>query len=191
MSFNSVPDLVRPRPTSLDRALRGTQAITFNILYLQVRSVALEINPLHAFVAFSFFALLGFIQIRYPENPSPFQLHPKTTIISIATFLLYCLGFLGSLKFGIRVHHFDTLMHVFGSLSLISLLLLLLPDNWESLGFVVYTLWFITLVLFIIRTRLREIWMQRQQIRRRVVRPLLPTTSRDMEILIILSELPM
>ncbi|KAL9304009.1 hypothetical protein ACSQ67_021272 [Phaseolus vulgaris] len=112
-------------------------------------------------------------------------------MFSLATFLLYCLGFLGSLKFGIRVHHFDTLMHVFGSLSLISLLLLLLPDTWESLGFVVYTLWFITLVLFIIRTRLREIWVQRQEIRRRVVRPLLPTTSRDMEILIILSELPM
>ncbi|KAL9289855.1 hypothetical protein ACSQ67_024375 [Phaseolus vulgaris] len=108
MSFNSVADLVRPRPTSLDRAFRGTQAITFNILYLQVRSVAIETNPLHAFVAFSFFALLGFIQIRYPENPSPFQLHPKTTIISIATFLLYCLGFLGSLKFRcvrIVVHH--------------------------------------------------------------------------------------
>jgi len=89
MSFDSMPDLVRP--TSLDRAFRGTQAITFNIFYVQVGSIAIETNPLHAFIAFSFFALIGFIQIRYPENPSPFQLHPKTTILSIATFLLSCL----------------------------------------------------------------------------------------------------
>ena len=102
MNFNSVPDLVWPRPTSLDRAFRGTQAITFNIFYVQVGSIALETNPLHAFVAFSFFALLGFIQIRYPENPSPFQHHPKTTMFSIVTFLLYCLSLLGRLKFGIR-----------------------------------------------------------------------------------------
>ncbi|QCE02684.1 hypothetical protein DEO72_LG8g699 [Vigna unguiculata] len=175
-----MPDLVRPRPISLDRGFRGPEAITLNILYVvQVRSVAMETNPLHALVAFTFFALLGFIQIRYPQNPTPFQLHPKTTMLSIATFLLYCLGFLGTLMFPIRVHHFDTLMHVFGSLSLISLLLLLLPETWDSLGFVVYKLWFITLLLFIvIKTRLREILLQRQQIRR-VVRPLLPTTSWD------------
>ncbi|WVZ17742.1 hypothetical protein V8G54_010724 [Vigna mungo] len=179
MSFNSMPDLGRPRPISLDRAFRGTQAITLNILYVQVRSIAIETNPLHVLVAFTFFALLGFIQIRYPENPTPFQLHPKTTMLSIATFILYCLGFLGTLMFGIRVHHFVTLMHVFGSLSLISLVLLLLPETWDSLGFVVYTLWFITLLLFFMRTRLREIWLQRQQIRR-VVRPLLPTTSWDL-----------
>ncbi|KAH1085703.1 hypothetical protein GLYMA_07G065900v4 [Glycine max] len=127
-------DLVRPRPAPLDRAFRGTTEVTFNIIYIQVLNMAAETNPLHALVAFIFFGLVAFLQIRYPENPTPFQLHPKTTIVSIASFLVYCLAFLGRLKFAttIRVHHFDTIMHVFGSLSLICLVLLLLPNTWES-----------------------------------------------------------
>ena len=176
-------DLIRPRPVSFDHALRGT-AVTFNfsILYIQVRNMEIETNyPLHALVAFIFFLLLAFLQIRYPENPTPFQLHTKTTIVSIASFLVYCLAFLGRLKFAttIRVHHFDTIMHVFGSLSLICLVLLLLPNTWESYSFIMYTLWFITHVLTMIRTRFREIWLKRRQIRR-VVRPLLPSTSMDL-----------
>ncbi|KAL2336097.1 hypothetical protein Fmac_010543 [Flemingia macrophylla] len=131
-------------------------------------------HPLHAFLAFIFFVLLGFLQIRYPENPTPFQLHPKTVIVCIASFLLYCLAFMGRLMFVIRVRHFDFLMHVFASLSLISLVLMLLPQTWESFGFVMYTLWFITHVLAIFRTRFCL-----QLKRRRVMRPLLPTFSTD------------
>ena len=181
MSFDSMDDLVRPRPAPLDRAFRGTTEVTFNIIYIQVLNMAAETNPLHALVAFIFFGLVAFLQIRYPENPTPFQLHPKITIVSIASFLVYFLAFLGRLKFAttIRVHHFDTIMHVFGSLSLICLVLLLLPNTWESYSFIMYTLWFITHVLTMIRTRFREIRLKRQQIRR-VVRPLLPSTSMDL-----------
>jgi len=155
--------------------------VTFNIAYIPVFNIALETNPVHALVAFIFVVLLGFLQIRYAQNPNPFQLHPKTIWLCIVTFLLYCLAFLGTLKFGIRVHHFHTLMHVFGSLSLISMLLLLLPhtDTWESLGFALYTLCFIIHVFIIMfrRSRFRETWLQRQ---RRVTHPLLPITSMNL-----------
>ncbi|KAG5009151.1 hypothetical protein AAZX31_07G063400 [Glycine max] len=173
-------DLIRPRPVSFDHALRGT-AVTFNfsILYIQVRNMEIETNyPLHALVAFIFFLLLAFLQIRYPENPTPFQLHTKTTIVSIASFLVYCLAFLGRIKFTARVHHFDTLMQVFGSLSLVSLVLLLPPDTCESFGFIIYMLWFITHVLAMFRrfrTRFRDISVLSQQ-PRKVMRLQLPNT---------------
>ncbi|QCE02645.1 hypothetical protein DEO72_LG8g660 [Vigna unguiculata] len=162
-----------------DRAFGMREArVTYNIGNIQIRNMAIETNPVHALLAFIFFVLLAFLQLRYPENPTPFHLHPNTTWISILSFLLYCFAFLGNLKFGTRVHHFETLMHVFGSLSLLCLVVLLLPDSWEGLGFVIYVLWFITCVLPAIRTHSMETRVQRQNMS--VVRPVLPITSMDL-----------
>ncbi|KAJ1429548.1 hypothetical protein SESBI_08331 [Sesbania bispinosa] len=85
-SFNSMADLLRPRST-----LRGPEA-TFNILNIQIGNMAVETNPLHALVAFIFFVLLGFLQIRYPQNPTPFEVHPKT-MVDVATTHLGIIGF--------------------------------------------------------------------------------------------------
>ncbi|WVZ17494.1 hypothetical protein V8G54_010476 [Vigna mungo] len=139
--------------------------------------MVIESNPLHGLVAFIFFVLLAFLQLRYPESPTPFHLHPNTIWISILSFLLYCFAFLGNLNFGIRVHHFETLMHVFGSLSLLCLVVLLLPDSWEWLGYVIYILWFIIHVLPAIRTQFMETRVQGQDMR--MVRPVLPISSMD------------
>ncbi|ESW07160.1 hypothetical protein PHAVU_010G106800 [Phaseolus vulgaris] len=96
----------------------------------------IETNPLDALVAFIFFVLLPFLQLRYPENPSPFHLHPKTIWLSILSFLLYCFfTFSSNLNFGIKVNHFQTLKRVFGSLSLLCLLVLLLPRHLGMLRF--------------------------------------------------------
>ncbi|KAK7292745.1 hypothetical protein RJT34_15597 [Clitoria ternatea] len=131
-----------------------------------------ETNPLHPLIAFVFFTLLGFLQITYQANPTPLlELHPKTTIVSIASFIVYSLAFWARLKFVTLLHHCDTIMEVFGSLSLVSLVLMLLPHTRESLGFVTYTVWFIGHVIVL--------WQRHQQFRWRVVRPLLPTTSMD------------
>ncbi|KAL2336034.1 hypothetical protein Fmac_010480 [Flemingia macrophylla] len=175
--FKSMADFVlRPRSAYFESAFRGTH-VTFNILYVQARNLAEETDPLHALVSFIFLVLLGFLQMKYRESPTAFQLHPKTLMVSIASFLLYCFGFLGRLRFATWVHHFETLMHVFASLSLVSLVVLLLPETWESFGFIFYTLWFIALVFTIIRSRslYREIrvQVQRQQMR-------LPVTSMDL-----------
>ncbi|AES65145.1 glycoside hydrolase family 18 protein [Medicago truncatula] len=37
-------------------------------------------NSLHGLVAFIFYVLIGFLQICYPDNPTVFQLHPKTIL---------------------------------------------------------------------------------------------------------------
>ncbi|KAK7292746.1 hypothetical protein RJT34_15598 [Clitoria ternatea] len=158
-------DLVRQIPISL----RGTQ-VTLNTL-VNV-NMAVETNPLHSLIAFIFFVLLGFLQITYQANPTPLlELHPKTTIVSIASFIVYSLAFWVRLKFVTLLHHCDTVMEVFGSLSLVSLVLMLLPHTRESLRFITYTVWFIGHVL--------ALWRRHQQFRRRVPRPLLPTTSMD------------
>ena len=87
-----------------------------------------------------------------------------------------------NLNFGIRVNHFQTLKRVFGSLSLLSLLVLLLPDTWECFTFLFYILWFmiwfIIHVLPAIKTHFMEARVQRPYMRR-VLPPLLPITSMD------------
>ncbi|KEH18760.1 transmembrane protein, putative [Medicago truncatula] len=112
-------------------------------------------SDLHNLVAFSFYVLLGFLQLRNPQSPAPFQIHPKTSFLSIASYLAYYLTLWVGLKFSIPFRTKNTLMEVFGSLSLISLVLMLLPDhsNWgESLKYIAYTLLFlIHVVAFIIR----------------------------------------
>ncbi|CAJ1950282.1 unnamed protein product [Sphenostylis stenocarpa] len=168
-----------------DRAyrMRGTQ-VTFNIPSVQICNMTIQTNPLDALVAFIFFVLLGFLQVRYPENPTPFHLHPKTIWVAVATFLAYCLGSLGRFMYAIRDHRFDTLINLFGSLSLLCLVVLMLPESWESFHFVIYTLCFIIYVLFaFITTRFREIWVQPRSMRR-VMRPVLPITSGDASSLI-------
>ncbi|ESW07154.1 hypothetical protein PHAVU_010G106200 [Phaseolus vulgaris] len=158
--------------------MRGNELI-FNIGNIQICNMAIETNPVDGLVAFIFFVLLAFLQLRYPENSTPFHLHPNTIWLSILSFLLYCFfTFSGNLNFGIRVNHFQTLKRVFASLSLLCMLVLLLPETWERFGFLIYILWFITHVLSFIKTHFMETRVQRRY-SRRVVRPLLPITSMD------------
>lgn len=158
--------LVRPRP----------HEVVFNVLNnVQLFTMVVDNNtpqcPHQTLVPFTYFVLIGFLQLKYPQNPTPYQIHPNTTIVSIASFLAYCLLFWVMLKFSIRV---NTLMEIFGSLSLISLVLMLLPNHtWgESLKCITYTIWFlIQAVAFIFKT-LRGDHMRKRK--RRVVHPFLP-----------------
>lgn len=94
--FSFMDYVVRQR-SNFNRALIGSE-VTINVVNVyNMRGV--ETNLMHGLVAFVFFGLLGFLQIRYPENPTPFQHHPKTTLLSITSFLLYCSGFWVKLKF--------------------------------------------------------------------------------------------
>ena len=168
---------------TLGTGVSGGNALIFNIGNIQICNMPIETNPLDALVAFIFFVLLPFLQLRYPENPSPFHLHQKTIWLSILSFLLYCFfTFSSNLNFGIKVNHFQTLKRVFGSLSLLCLLVLLLPDTWECFAFLIYILWFmiwfIIHVLPAIKTHFMEARAQRPYMRR-VVPPLLPITSMD------------
>ncbi|ESW07152.1 hypothetical protein PHAVU_010G106000 [Phaseolus vulgaris] len=161
----------------------GGNALIFNIGNIQIRNMAIETNPVDGLVAFIFFVLLAFLQLRYPDNPTPFHLHPNTIWLSILSFLLYCFfTFSSKLNFGIKVNHFQTLKRVFASLSLLCLLVLLLPDTWKCFSFLIYILWFmiwfIIHVLPAIKTHFMEARVQRPYMRR-VLPPLLPITSMD------------
>ncbi|ESW07159.1 hypothetical protein PHAVU_010G106700 [Phaseolus vulgaris] len=137
--------------------MRGTAVMIFNIGNIQICNMAIETNPVDGLVAFIFFVLLVFFQLRYPDNPTPYHLHPNTIWLSILSFLLYCFFiFSGNLYFGIRVNHFQTLKHVFGSLSLLCLLVLMLPDTWECFTFLIYISWFIIHVLSLSKTHFME-----------------------------------
>jgi hypothetical protein len=66
---------------------------------------------------------------------------------------------------------------VFGSLSLISLLLMLLPSTWGLYGFIIiYTLWF----LFHVLAMIRSLFIRTSSKMRRRPRPLLPNTWIDL-----------
>ncbi|CAK8531797.1 unnamed protein product [Lathyrus sativus] len=185
-------DLVRPRSK-----FTRIHEVKINIVgpvhvYNSITRVELETKPFHGLVTFMFFVLLAFLQISYPNNPTAFQVHPKTMLVSIASFLLYCMGYWINLKFATRL---DTFMEVFASLSIVSLVLMFFPDNWAFPGLIiVYTLWFISVLVMIIglrpqmRRRLRQllpghvlvmiIGLRPQM--RRGLRQLLPATSMDL-----------
>ena len=145
--------------------------INVSVVHVHNNIMGLETNPLHGLVAFIFYVIIGFLQICYPDNPTAFQLHPKTMLVSIASFLLYCLAFWVKLKFATRL--VDTLMEVFGSLSIISLVLMFFPHNWGLFGYIIiYTLWFIYYLLVLIIGLLQH--------KRRRLPPLLPNGSIDL-----------
>jgi hypothetical protein len=161
-------DMVRLR-SNFNRGHEVTINVV-GVVHVYNNIMGVETNPFHGLLAFIFFVLLGFLQITYPNNPTALQLYPKTMLVSIASFVLYCLAFWIKLKFATKL---DTPMEVFGSLSIISLVLMFFSDNWRlSANIIIYTLWFIYHVLVMISRLLPQL--------RRRLRPLLPNTSIDL-----------
>ncbi|RHN39811.1 hypothetical protein MtrunA17_Chr8g0347961 [Medicago truncatula] len=173
--------VVRPTRSNFNRS----HEVTINVVSVNVYNIMgvvetnpflskQETNPLHCLMAFTFFVLLGFLQISYPDKPSAFQIHPKTMILSVASFLIYSFAFWIKLKFATRV---DTFMEVFGSLSIVSLVMMFFPHNWGICGYIIiYTIWFIYHVLVMIKP---YFIVPRRNIRRRL-RPILPNNSIDL-----------
>jgi hypothetical protein len=167
--------VVRPTRSNLNR----NHEVTINVVSVNVYNIMgvvetnnplfskQETNPLHCLMAFTFFVLLGFLQISYPDNPNAFQIHPKTMTLSVACFLIYSFAFWIKLKFATRV---DTLMEVFGSLSIVSLVLMFFSRKLKiiRIHYHIRTLWFIY-HLFVMIIRLRP------QMRRKLP-PLVPIT---------------
>jgi len=169
----SMANVMRPRSS-----FNQCPEVTINVVSVVnvCNIMGVETNPFHGLMAFIFFVLIGFLQISYPDNPTAFHVHPKTMFVSIASFLLYCLVFWIKIKFATT--RIDTLMEVFGSLSIVFLVLMFLPNNWGVCSYIImYTTWFICYVLLVMN-RHCLIWL-RPQIRRKLP-PLLPNTSIDL-----------
>jgi len=139
----------------------STPGVVLNVLNYNLQlCTTMPVENNHTLVAFVFSVLLGFLQLKYSQSPTIFQIHPNTIFVSIASSLAYCFLFWIKLKFAIR--RVNTLLEVFGSLSFISMVVMLLPNHtyWgEALKYIAYTIWFLSHVLvFIIKTiRGREV----------------------------------
>jgi len=134
----------------------STPEVVLNVLNYNVQlCTTMSVENNHTLVAFVFSVLFGFLQLKYSQNPTIFQIHPNTTFVSIASSLAYCFLFWIRVKFAIR--RVNTLLEVFGSLSFISMVLMLLPNHtyWGGplMKYIAYTIWFLShVVAFIIKT---------------------------------------
>ncbi|KEH18753.1 hypothetical protein MtrunA17_Chr8g0347911 [Medicago truncatula] len=137
------------------RRSSSTPEVVLNVLNYNVQlCTTMSVENNHTLVPFVFSLLFGFLQLKYSQNPTIFQIHPKTIFVSIASSLAYCFLFWIRVKFAI--HRITTLLEVFGSLSFISMVLMLLPNHtyWgEPLKYIAYTIWLLShVVAFIIKT---------------------------------------
>ncbi|KAI8546616.1 hypothetical protein RHMOL_Rhmol07G0132900 [Rhododendron molle] len=79
-------------------------------------------------LAFIVPVLLGLLQIKYQGNQiSPFETHPISMVISVASLLLYCLGYYAKSRWPTYALVVSHGVVVFGSLSVVSLASILFP----------------------------------------------------------------
>ncbi|KAF7139597.1 hypothetical protein RHSIM_Rhsim07G0111200 [Rhododendron simsii] len=94
-------------------------------------------NSCHTVLAFVVPVLLSLLQIKYQGNQiSPFDTHPISMVISVASLLLYCLGYHAKSRWPTYGLVVSRGMVVLGSLSVVSLASILFPG---SFGSVLYT----------------------------------------------------
>ncbi|KAL7182717.1 hypothetical protein ACSBR1_041409 [Camellia fascicularis] len=150
---------------------QGTQANLFgqiNVAFLSMThyyfSQGLHSSAsCHAILAFILPLLLSFLQLKYQgnKNRSPFDTHPKSVGVSIASLLLYCFVYDAELRSS-ENHRHQTYAFIarrgmvcFGWLAVVSLASILLPD---SLGLPLYFLYILFLAGELLRRHLQMLW---------------------------------
>ncbi|KAF7138879.1 hypothetical protein RHSIM_Rhsim07G0111500 [Rhododendron simsii] len=132
-------------------AMANTTRIPSRNFFAQIYVVSISISnyllqpppppPLescHTVLAFIVPVLLSLLQIKYQGNQiSPFETHPISMVISVASLLLYCLGYHAKSRWPTYALVVSRGMVVFGSLSVVSLASILFP---YSFGPVLYFL---------------------------------------------------
>lgn len=101
----------------------------------------------HSILTFSAAALVNFLELKYQgKNESPFETHPRTMFLAIASLLLYCLAYDAKLRFTSYVNFgvCQSLMAFFGPLSLTSLFSILLPQLLCPVLFLLSILFFLS-----------------------------------------------
>ncbi|XAR54928.1 hypothetical protein NMG60_11030266 [Bertholletia excelsa] len=99
--------------------------------------------PSYSILALLISALFEFLQLKYQgKEASPFQTHPKSTGVAIASLILYYLAYEAQLSHLSATYAclVSTGVAFFGSLSWVSLASILLPDSLESVLFLVHML---------------------------------------------------
>nr|KYP64277.1 hypothetical protein KK1_018869 [Cajanus cajan] len=95
----------------------------------------------HTIYAFTLATLLCFLQVQSIGNTaSPFQVHPMITKACVFGILCYYLAFRAWLCLPLYAAQLSTVMAVFGSFSLASLVSLLFCDSWWHIKYMFYVL---------------------------------------------------
>ncbi|KAF7138416.1 hypothetical protein RHSIM_Rhsim07G0111400 [Rhododendron simsii] len=133
-------------------AMANTTRIPWRNLFAQINVASISIanyvshppppppslESCHNVLAFIVPVLLSLLQIKYQGNKiSPFETHPISMEISVASLLFYCLGYHAKSRWPTYALVVSRGMVVFGSLSVVSLASILFPD---SFGPVLYAL---------------------------------------------------
>ncbi|KAG5539913.1 hypothetical protein RHGRI_020212 [Rhododendron griersonianum] len=98
-----------------------------------------SLESCHTVLAFIVPVLLNLLQIKYQGNQlSPLDTHPISMVISVASLLLYCLGYHAKSRWPTYALVVSRGMVVLGSLSVVSLASILFPDSFGPV--LLYTL---------------------------------------------------
>lgn len=116
---------------------------TFNVTiryYFQEYSKETILHSRVAILALAITTLLNFLQVKYQgKDESPFETHPKVTLLAIISLLLYCFSFDAKLRISSHNIYYSSLVHIsmafFGPLSLASLCSILFPESFCSFFF--------------------------------------------------------
>ncbi|KAF7138579.1 hypothetical protein RHSIM_Rhsim07G0111100 [Rhododendron simsii] len=85
--------------------------------------------------------LLSLLQIKYQGNQiSPFETHPISMVIFVASLLLYCLGYNAKSRWPTYALIISRAMVAFGSLSVVSLASILFPNSFRPVLYFLYVL---------------------------------------------------
>ncbi|KAL6204469.1 hypothetical protein ACLB2K_021736 [Fragaria x ananassa] len=129
----------------------------FNILVLMINHGERPATPssstriptstsAHAIFAFTVAVLVSFIQIKFPGtviSSSPFETHPTTIVVFIASLFSYCLSLLATKRSPGYAPTFCIAMRSSGLLALASLLSLLLPDSYHHGPYLTFIFYFV------------------------------------------------
>ncbi|KAL7182724.1 hypothetical protein ACSBR1_041416 [Camellia fascicularis] len=118
-----------------------------------------NLSSCHAVLAFIVPVLLNFLQLKYQKlEISPFETHPKSMSVAIASLLMYCLAYDAELRFSAsqRTQTYARRgVVVFGWFGLVSLASILLPD---SVGPLLYSLYVLFSSGELLSRRLQMLW---------------------------------
>ncbi|KAF7139433.1 hypothetical protein RHSIM_Rhsim07G0111900 [Rhododendron simsii] len=95
----------------------------------------------HTVLAFIVPVLLSLLQIKYQGNQiSPFETHPISMVIFVASLLLYCFGYHAKSRWPTYALVISHGMVAFGSLSVVSLASILFPNSFRPVLYFLYVL---------------------------------------------------
>ncbi|XAR60245.1 hypothetical protein NMG60_11033523 [Bertholletia excelsa] len=139
-------------------------AFIWSEFYIFQQQIHIPANSRLPILVLLFPVAQNFVELQYQgKQLSPFENRPITSRVAVASFLLYCFAYDAELRFSMAAHHSPVYkriaglaMELLGSLSLVSMAAVLLPDRVGPILWVLYTLFLVSGTLQVVRNWLRR-----------------------------------